>query len=293
MTGEVREARHQGGGLPGLGRGGGREGARRRRHRLRRGRAGLRRLLLRRLDLRPARGLRARPDRHPGRQRQQQLLDRLVGALPGPPGGQGRPGRLRARARLREDGEGLARREVHRPHQPDRQARDGDVRGARAGGVAVRAADVRQRRPRAHGEVRLRARPLRLDRLEEPQALGQQPVRAVPGRVLARGDQGRADDPRAADQAPVLADLRRLRLRDRRQRALRRRARPVGPGGRDRRPGDGHRPAVDLRGALDCIKIVGYDMSKKAARAGLRGGRGRRRRTSTSSSCTTASAPTS
>ena len=52
----------------------------------------------------------------------------------------------------------------------------------------------------------------------------------------------RADDPRAADQAAVLADLRRLGLRDRRLRALRRRARPLGPGGRDRRPGDGHRP---------------------------------------------------
>ena len=37
-----------------------REGARRRGHRLRRGRAGVRRLLLRRVDLRPARGLRAR-----------------------------------------------------------------------------------------------------------------------------------------------------------------------------------------------------------------------------------------
>ena len=59
-----------------------------------------------------------------------------------------------------------------------------------AGGVAGRAADVRQRRPRPHGEVRLRARPLRLDRLEEPQALGQQPLRPVPGRVLARRDQG-------------------------------------------------------------------------------------------------------
>ena len=50
-------------------------------------RAGLRRLLLRRLDLRPARALRARPHRHPGRQRQQQLLDRLVGAVPRSPGG--------------------------------------------------------------------------------------------------------------------------------------------------------------------------------------------------------------
>ena len=61
-------------------------------------------------------------------------------------------------------------------------------------------------------------------------------------RVLARRDQGRADDPRAADQAAVLADLRRLGVRDRRVGGLRRRARPLGPGGRDRRPVDGHRP---------------------------------------------------
>ena len=33
-------------------------------------------------------------------------------------------------------------------------------------------ADVRQRRTRPHGEVRLQARALRVDRLEEPQALG-------------------------------------------------------------------------------------------------------------------------
>ena len=156
--------------------------------------------------------------------------------------------RLRARGRLREDGEGLARGQVHRPHQRPRQARDARCsRSASPEESPAGAADVRQRRPRPHGEVRLRARPLRLDRVEEPQALGQQPLRAVPGRVHARRDQGGADDPRAADQAAVLADLRRLRLRDRRLRALRRRARPLGPGGRDRRPGDGHRPELDLR----------------------------------------------
>ena len=181
-------------------------------------RAGLRRLLLRRLDLRAAGDLPARPDRDPDRQRQQQLLDRILGALPRPPGGQGRARRLRARGRLREDGEGLARDEVHRPDPGARQAHGPHVRGARPGGVAVRAADVRQRRPRPHGEVRLQARALRLDRLEEPQALGQQPLRAVPGRVHARRDQGRADDPRAADEAAVLADLRRRRRRDRRLR---------------------------------------------------------------------------
>ena len=188
---EVREAGLEGVGLPGHGR---------RRPATKAladagipyddGRAGLRRLLLRRLDLRPARRLRARPDRHPGLQRQQQLLDRLDGAVPRAPGGRGRPRRLRARARLREDGEGLARREVHRPHEPDGQARRGDVRGARARAVAARAADVRQRRARAHGALRHEARALREDRLEEPQALGEQPVLAVPGRVLARGHQG-------------------------------------------------------------------------------------------------------
>ena len=57
----------QGGRLPRLGEGGRHEGAGRRRHRLRPDRAGLRRLLLRRLHLRPARRLRARPHRHPGR----------------------------------------------------------------------------------------------------------------------------------------------------------------------------------------------------------------------------------
>ena len=186
----------QGGRLPRLGQGGRGEGARRRRHPLRGRRAGLRRLLLRRLDLRPARALPARPHRDPGRQRQQQLLDRLLGAVPGAPGGQGRPRRLRDGARLREDGEGLARRQVHRPHQRARQARDADVRDPRPRAVAAGAADVRQRRPRPHGEVRLQARPLRLDRLEEPQALGQQPLRPVPGRVHARGDQGGEDDPR-------------------------------------------------------------------------------------------------
>ena len=43
----------------------------------------------------------------------------------------------------------------------------------------------------------------------------------------------------------------------------------------------------------DCIKIVGYDMSKEAADQRLRGGRRSRPTRSTSASCTTASRPTS
>ena len=49
--------------------------------------AGLRRLGLRRLDLRSGRALRRRHERHPDRQRQQQLLDRVDGAVPRAPGG--------------------------------------------------------------------------------------------------------------------------------------------------------------------------------------------------------------
>ena len=92
----------------------------------------------------------------PGRQRQQQLLDRLLGAVPGAAGGQGRRRRLRPGAGLREDGAGQPRGQVHRPHQRARQARDADVRDPRPGGLAAGAADVRQRRPRPHAEVRLR-----------------------------------------------------------------------------------------------------------------------------------------
>ena len=261
-----------------MGQGGGGEGALRRRHPVRGRAAGLRGLLLRRLDLRPAGALPARPDRDPGRQRQQQLLDRLLGAVPRPPGGQGRARRVRPGARLREDGARQPRGQVHRPHQRARQARDADVRDPRSRAVAAGAADVRQRRPRPHGEVRLQPRPLRLDRLEEPQALGQQPLRPVPGRVLDRGHQGGEDDPRPADQAAVLADLRRLGLRDRRLRALRRGARPLGPGDRDRRPVDGHRPLLDLLRGRRLHDDRRLRHVEDRRRPGLRRGRHRRRR---------------
>ena len=174
-----------------------------------------------------------------------------------------------------------------------RQARRRDDRDPRPRGVTPRAADVRQRRARPHGEVRLEARALRLDRLEEPQALGQQPLRAVPGRVHAGGDQGRADDPRPADQAPVLADLRRRGVRDRRLRVLRRRARPLGPGRRDRRPGDDHRlrlarsPTTPTASRWSAPTCRSRRPTRSTSRPASRPAR------STSASCTTASAPTS
>ena len=101
------------------------------------------------------------------------------------------------------------------------------------------------------------------------------------------------DDPRPADQAAVLADLRRLGLRDRRLRALRRRARPLGPGDRDRRPVDGHRPLLDLRRGRRLHDDRRLRHVEDGRRPGLRRGRQSPPRRSTSASCTTASAPTS
>ena len=129
---QVREARFEGLGLPRHGARGGAEGPGRRRHRVLRDRAGLLGLLLRRLDRRAARPLRAGLDRHPGRQRQQQLLHRQLGPLPRPQVHSGWPVRLRAGAGLREDGEGQPRHEVRGPHQPHGQAlhRHGQPAGA-------------------------------------------------------------------------------------------------------------------------------------------------------------------
>ncbi len=58
-------------------------------------------------------------DRDPDRQRQQQLLHRIHRALPRDPGGPQRSGRLRTRARLREDADGFARHDVRRPGTAD------------------------------------------------------------------------------------------------------------------------------------------------------------------------------
>ena len=138
------------------GRARGREG------RLRRGRAGVRRLRLRRQHVRPARGLRARPHRHPGVQREQQLLDRLDRAL--------------CSARQAVEGglaecvlvvgfekmeKGALGSKCDRPHEPARQARRRDERRAGLQPGAARRADVRRRGPRVPLEVRHEARDLR------------------------------------------------------------------------------------------------------------------------------------
>ncbi len=178
---QVREARPPRGlGLSRHGQRVGHQGARRRGHRLHRGAAGLRRLLLRRLDVRPAGAVRAWHDRHPDRQRQQQLLHRVDGAVPGRTVHPRRARRLRHRAGLREDAAGLAGRRSRRPRVAAGPPRQGTRRDRRVR-LSRGAVDVRRRRPRAHEEVRHDGRALREDRLQEPQAFGEQPVRAVPG----------------------------------------------------------------------------------------------------------------
>ena len=152
-------------------------------------------------------------DRHPDLQRQQQLRDGLDSALHGQAvqsRGTSPTARMALGFEKMEKGSlGMKYTDRVEPHG---QALQGDDGQARLREGAAGAADVRQRRPRAHGEVRHHGRAVRQDRLEEPQALGEQPLLAVPGRVLARGHPERADGLRAAHQAAVLPHLRRLRL---------------------------------------------------------------------------------
>ena len=74
---------------------------------------------------------------------------------------------------------------------------------------------------------------------------------------------------------------------------LRRRARPLGPGGRDRRPVDGHRHELDLRRERRLHDDRRLRHVEGGGATGVRGGRRSRPRRSTSASSTTASAPTS
>ena len=223
MTKFEKPGRREGWDYPQMAQGVGHQGAGGRGHRLHRGAAGFRRLRRRRLDVGAARALRARHDRHPDRQRQQQLLDRIDGAVSGGASHPRRAGRLRDRARVREDAARLAGRRGRRSRVADGPARQGDGRDRRVC-VPRRAVDVRRGRPRAHAAARQHRRAFREDRLQEPQALGQQPVRAVPGRVHPRRHPRRADDLRSADQTAVLAHLGRLGRGDPGQRGVRRQA---------------------------------------------------------------------
>ena len=130
-----------------------------------RDRAGVRRLRVRRVHLRAARRLRPRAHRHPGLQRQQQLLHRLDRAVHGA-SSSSRAGM--ADCVLALGFEKMAKGSLgstfsDRTH-PDGQAHDVDDGDERLRPGTACGADLRQRRPRAHGALRHHARALRQDR---------------------------------------------------------------------------------------------------------------------------------
>ena len=155
---EVREAgRRREWDYPDMAREAGHEGARRRRHRLRRDRAGRRRLLLRRLDLRASApstssgspASRSTTSTTTARRARPRCSWRSSSSRAASPTACSRSASRRWR-RARSASKFADRT------QPDGQARRGDDRAARLRGGAARAADVRQRRPRAHGALRHR-----------------------------------------------------------------------------------------------------------------------------------------
>ena len=177
--------------------------------------AGLRRLRVRRLDQRPADALRGRDDGAAGRQRQQQLLDRLDGAVPGAAGDRRRRRRLRAGARLRADGARRPRDAFQRPPDAVRALRRRDRRAGRPARGSAGAALLRRRRHGPHGEIRDPDGDLRDDPRQGEPPCGEQSAGAVPqGGDDRRSDGVAGDDSRRDDPADGLsADLRRRRRR--------------------------------------------------------------------------------
>ena len=162
---------------------------------------------------RPEGAVRGRHDRHPDRQRQQQLLDRLDRAVPRAPGDRERRGRLRARARLRAD-EARAR---SAPCSTTGRARSSDFdRDSRSAGrharAAARAALLRRRRPRAHAaSTARRSRRSRKIRAKASRHAANNPLALLRKELIGRRRDGRAGAlARRADAADGLpADLRR------------------------------------------------------------------------------------
>ena len=253
-----------------------------RRDRLRPGRAGLRRLRPRRLHRRAARGLRAGPDRHPRLQREQQLRDRLDGAVHGQAVRRGR--RLR-RASSRPGSRRWRRARSPTPAAPSRTRWTGTstARGAaRLRRGPGHGAVLRQRRPRAHGPLRL-ARP----RCSRPSRVKNHRHSVDNPRAQFRDEYTLDDvlasrmihDPLTKLQCSPTSDG--AAAAHRRVRALRAGARPAGPGRRDRRHGDGDRHRRRPSTGVSDIKLVGAEMRRRAAQqvyaASRPGRRGRRR----------------
>ena len=186
----------------------------------------------------------------------------------------------------------LARREVHRPHAPDGPAHAGhDVdAGVRVG--AGGGADVRRCRPRAHGEVRHdEASSFAKIAVKNRRHAVNKPALAVPAGVQPRRDSRRADDLRAAHQAPVLPDERRRR----RPRSSARRSSRRSTASTRASSIPAMTMTTDYPSSFEqsMINMVGQDLTRAAARTRSTSKAGSGRRTSRSSSCTTASRRTS
>ncbi len=131
-------------------------------------------------DLRAARAVSGRNDRHPDRQRQQQLLDRVDRAVPRSPGDRIRSGRLRAGARLRADEARCAGRGIHRSAERLRRFRRGGRQARRCARRSAGAALFRRRRPQPYEEIRHAAGVLRQGPRQGEPACQEQSAGAVP-----------------------------------------------------------------------------------------------------------------
>ena len=116
---------------------------------------------------RPARALRSRHDRHPDRQRQQQLLHRIDGAVPGAPGDR-RPARSIARSRSASSRCGPARSAQCSPIAPSPFDRFDDVTDELVGEPRHPAGPALLRRRRAASTCSATARRSRPSRRSAP-----------------------------------------------------------------------------------------------------------------------------
>ena len=251
------------------------------------GGAGLRGLRLRGFHLRPGRDLWHGPDRHPGRERQQQLRHRIDGPVPGPPGGGMRGGGMRVGPGVRTDDPGGADGEMVRSsHAPEPVHRDHASSRPVGGCPPDGPTALRRRGARVPGKVRGRARSLRQDLEQGPQARGQQSVRHLQATRHRGGGPRLADGRRTADPPPMLPAHVRRGGRGPLFPGVRREAQS----GRPRRrpgPGDDHRPARLLRRQPDARHRLRHE--PRGLHKGLRHGGRRAGGRSTWSSSTTAS----
>mmetsp|Transcript_30504 Transcript_30504/g.99610 ORF Transcript_30504/g.99610 Transcript_30504/m.99610 type:complete len:336 (+) Transcript_30504:230-1237(+) len=216
----------------------------------------------------PAYRVPARNDGHPGVQREQQLRLWRHCALHGQAVRRGRPGGLRLGRGLREDGARLAGSQVHGSHQPAGPARDAHARVAGAVVGARGSVPVRERGRGAHGPVRDHQGAAGQDRPQEPQAQRQQPVLAVPRRVLAGADPGGAARQRTVDQAAVLPHVGRRRGGGGGVGGVRAAPRAGGSGGGDRGHGHGHGRGVHVQEAVaDGHRGLRHDAPGRVPRA--------------------------